>query len=82
MLKILPILFLPELSKFLTHYSYFIPIILTYSCNFYCIDDNSVHKTHNGYYTSEQDILPVQTFLQNPHEILLLSWVSSPPSSF
>ena len=53
------LLFLPELPKILTHYSYFIPtsspIIPTYSCNFYCIDDNSVHNTHSDYYTVEQD---------------------------
>ena len=56
------LLFLPELPKFLTHYSYFIPtsspIIPTYSCNIYCIDDNNVHNTHSDYYTvtDEQDI--------------------------
>ena len=51
MLKILPII--P--SNFLTHYSYFIPtsspIIPTYSCNIYCIDDNNVHNTRSDYYT-------------------------------
>ena len=55
-LKILPI-FLPELPKILTHYSYFMPtsspIIPTYSCNFYCISDNNVFNTHSDYYTGE-----------------------------
>ena len=44
------LLFLPELSKILTHYSYFIPtsspIIPT---NFYCIGDNNLYNTHNDH---------------------------------
>ena len=57
------LLFLPELPKFLTHYSYFIPtspIIPACSCNFYCIGDNNVHNKHNDYYTGEQDIVSAE----------------------
>ena len=57
MLKILPILFLPELPKILTH-SYFIPtsspIIPTHSCNFYCILVITMYTIHTV--TIEQDI--------------------------
>ena len=53
-------LFFLKFPKFFTHYSYFIltssPIILTYSCNFYCICDNNVHNTDSHYYTGEQDV--------------------------
>ena len=55
------LLFLPELPKNLTRYSYFnptsSPIIPTYSCNFYCINDlmSTIHM-HSDCYTGEQDI--------------------------
>ena len=82
MLKILPIsyVFVPELPKNLTHYSYLFPhhhllAIPTYSCYFNCIGDNNVHNTHSDYYTSEYRILLVQTFLQNLHEILLRTFM-------
>ena len=75
MLKNFYLLFLPELP------TYFIPtsshIILTYSCNVYCISDNNVHNTHSDYY-SYCNWFPVQIFLQNLHEILLPSCTSSP----
>ena len=55
------LLFLPELPKFLTHYSYFIPksspIIPTCSCNF-IVSVNNVQNSyiHSDYYTGEQDV--------------------------
>ena len=52
------LLFLPELPKNLTHYSYFMPtsspMIPTYSCNFIVLV--IIMSTHSDYYTGEQDI--------------------------
>ena len=79
------LLFLPELPKILTHYSYFIPtsspIIPTYSCNF-IVSVIIMSTIHTVAIILVNRILPVQIFLQNLHEILLPSWTSSPSSSF
>ena len=79
------LLFLPELPKFLTHYSYFIltssPIIPTYSCNF-IVSVIIMSTIHTVTIILMNRILTVQTFLQSLHEILLPSWTSSPSSSF
>ena len=50
------LLFLPELPKFLTHYSYFIPTSSPIIHFIVYVGDNNVHNTHSGYYTGEQDI--------------------------
>ena len=68
MLKNLPIIF-PKIPKILNHYSYFIPIsspiIPTYSCNFYCINDNNVHNTHGNCYIAETDVVSANFYSES-----------------
>ena len=84
------LLFFPEsVPKIFTNYSYFIPIsppiIPNYSCNFYVsiiIMSIKDHNTHGNCYIGEPDVVSAAFFLQNLHEILLPSSISSPSSSF